>query len=668
MVPPTIVNGIRLPPGIAADSAFAQWFASLPPDRVRQFDQGDLEDPDSPANRPGDGVYGVAEAFQLMEVAYLQRLEIAVRDGVAGRQKEWAAGMDAVDALARIAESMGIPAAFHVFDRAYHARLVARLRGHAVRTRGDIVRFVNSVAKPWERGGLCLSYHPLFPPPATDGQPELSREWTAEESVQACKRPNKLARRQWGECTETGRKMTTVVLGALAIFHGDPGAIGLSWVDLWYPPHAFVAISDGEDLKGLDPSGIEFNKDRQLYRIAPSVLRHSTTDYLGNRAQGDILRLNYPRAEAGLETALALDPDSPFLCQALADLRYRQGRWQDSVALQTRATQLMSASPLGYIFNADRLFTIERRGEAVTELRKAITLPQTDADAFLYAGWVALYHQEYAFAEQALARAAVRSAEQVLIPWMQAEAENALGRWDAAQEVVAVAARRFAKQDQTHEMVGWLALQEDRPEVAERAYRTAIRMKPEASGGYQGLGDVSARQGNWPAAVAAYAEALDRFPARFEALMGIARAEAARDNKVAAIRWYERALQVDPLDAEALFELSRFGKLSAHFHTARTLYEQACGRDSRNIVARRKVALLYAAESRFLDAKAALFECLNASPQDPDTYRLFGKILERQGLIAEAIEAYQLARQYRPHDLETTMALARLCPDDLPHR
>jgi tetratricopeptide (TPR) repeat protein len=231
-------------------------------------------------------------------------------------------------------------------------------------------------------------------------------------------------------------------------------------------------------------------------------------------------------------------------------------------------------------------------------------------------------------------------------------------------------------------MLGTLAHQVGRQDVAIQLIRAAIGIEPGQAAYYSNLGTVLQSQGLLEEAATAYQEALERNPNLAEALMNLgtvleaqgkpdqaaARFRAALDlrpdlaeahmnlgnilqsqgNLVEAVRSHDRALALKPDFAEASFNRGNALQAQGRLDDAVASYQQALALKPAMPEAHGNLGNALQAQKRLDDAVACYERALDLKPDYAEAHYNLGNARQAQDLLTEAAACYERALTLKP--------------------
>jgi predicted TPR repeat methyltransferase len=219
---------------------------------------------------------------------------------------------------------------------------------------------------------------------------------------------------------------------------------------------------------------------------------------------------------------------------------------------------------------------------------------------------------------------------------------------------------------------GWQFLQAGDSRGARREFAAALK----ASAGFYpaetGLGLVSLIEHDVPDAIARFERTLRRAPQYVPALVARGDALGAAGRIEEAVRSFEAALGVDPslADVKRRIEVlalrtqqealtaARRAADAGHYEQARQAYERAIARSPESAFLYRELAGVERKQGAGAAALGHLHRATQLDPSDSRAWLQTGEVLEEQGDLAGAIDAYSKAEALEPGE-ETAARLAR---------
>lgn len=295
------VRGFQVPAGIPTSGTLLPWLKKKSFLALRKMDRGDPLDPTSTEVRPKDRKLSRIEIFNGIIDDYQLATKKSIRAGVKGNWPEWEKQLVVKDGLAQAVQELGWHPVFHIPDREYQKRMVELIRKEPPRDIASLQRLFQLSLPRWAQGGLCFAY--------PQGFKETWQEFTAEETVKACKTHNL---KTWGECNGASRKVMALMMNAFAVYSG--ARLELSWWLVQKLPdssrgHSFIAIqSKGEKPVALDPSRYGFSLPKEVIYLQQAPWRISMATYYSNLALVPEMEGKFQEKERLYRKSLEINP------------------------------------------------------------------------------------------------------------------------------------------------------------------------------------------------------------------------------------------------------------------------------------------------------------------------------------------------------------------------
>ncbi len=181
-----------------------------------------------------------------------------------------------------------------------------------------------------------------------------------------------------------------------------------------------------------------------------------------------------------------------------------------------------------------------------------------------------------------------------------------------------------------------------RTDEAIAAYREAIRIKPNYSSAHSNLGNALRDKGLLEEAVAAYRQAIIHQPKNAEAYNNLGCVLAEMGRVVEAIAAYEQAIGLQP-GAPAYYNLGNSLKLKGELEKAIEAYRQALARQANYPEAWSNLGNALESVGRLDEAIAAYRQSIALRPNEAETYCNLGIALKSGGQLDAAIAVFHQA-------------------------
>jgi tetratricopeptide (TPR) repeat protein len=194
---------------------------------------------------------------------------------------------------------------------------------------------------------------------------------------------------------------------------------------------------------------------------------------------------------------------------------------------------------------------------------------------------------------------------------------------------------------------------------AVESYRRAVKIKPDLSEAFFGLGECELALENLEGAAEAFGAAAAAKPDYFEALVAQADALMHLERAADAAEPLRRAVKLNPNDANCLLKLGRSHAAGGRFTEAIEPLERAYGMMPNDSALGLDLGRVHAKAQSFERAKAVLAP-LATGLRRRDAWCLLAEALVALGEGAPALDAYQSALELEPEHLPTLLAAAEL--------
>jgi len=334
----------------------------------------------------------------------------------------------------------------------------------------------------------------------------------------------------------------------------------------------------------------------------------------------------YSAVERECREILDIRPDMPEVHSLLGISYRRQGRVDEAIVEYKIALHYHPYNPETHYNLGIALMKKGLTEEAVSEYERAIELLPGHARAYGNLGYVYLQRDQIS---QALA-----------------QCRRALDLYPDLPEVLSTLGAVLIRQGQYGD--------------AEEVSRRALALAPKLAGPYINLGSVLLHRGEANQAIEAYHSALRLDPGSSEAHYNLGRAHLLTGQAGEAAAAFTRALEIDPEYHQASANLS-----AAYLNLERFEEAVAAGRRAVELKADYQVGCLNLARalSETGDLEEAETLCrrsLARIPENAVTHNLLGNILERQGKLEQALEAYTTAHESESGFVEPLINLGNL--------
>jgi Flp pilus assembly protein TadD len=197
-----------------------------------------------------------------------------------------------------------------------------------------------------------------------------------------------------------------------------------------------------------------------------------------------------------------------------------------------------------------------------------------------------------------------------------------------------------------------LAMEEHRPEEAERRYLKAIEFIPSEHMARTNLGLMYLHDGRIPEAARLFETILKYRPRDPKALFNLARIARLQGQYDLAAKLLRRMRDADPRSVDACLEFGQLAVAEGDWTRALREFETATELSPHLAQAHNLKAMALAQLGRPRDAIAALKQAAVLDPEDVAVRDNLGSLLVGQGLLLEALEQFNAALRLDPQDSE----------------
>jgi len=118
---------------------------------------------------------------------------------------------------------------------------------------------------------------------------------------------------------------------------------------------------------------------KQVIVLAPE--HANALNYLGYTYAD--LGINLEEAEKLVQKALALKPDDGYITDSLGWVYYKQGRYQEALAVLLKAAELVADDPIVLEHVGDAYQKLGEKGKALEYYRKSLSIREKDREAII---------------------------------------------------------------------------------------------------------------------------------------------------------------------------------------------------------------------------------------------------------------------------------------------
>jgi protein O-GlcNAc transferase len=206
-------------------------------------------------------------------------------------------------------------------------------------------------------------------------------------------------------------------------------------------------------------------------------------------------------------------------------------------------------------------------------------------------------------------------------------------------------------------LLGLLAHQRGRHDVAVQHISAALRLRPDFAEAHNNLGLALKAQGRLDEAVAAYRQALHLNPGFAEAHNNMGAALVQRGKLEEAIAAYQQALCLKPEYAKAHNNIGNALRLQGRHEEAVAAFRQALRLQPGLAEVYSNLGVVLFDQGRLEEAAAAHQEALRLKPDYAEAYNNLGNALRWQARHEEAVAAYRQALHLKPDYAEAHSSL-----------
>ncbi|MCY3852067.1 MAG: tetratricopeptide repeat protein [Gammaproteobacteria bacterium] len=328
----------------------------------------------------------------------------------------------------------------------------------------------------------------------------------------------------------------------------------------------------------------------------------------------------FDEAEEVLRRGLQADPRNKNVLQNLGEVIRQQGRHEESLQWYDAVLRRDREYTLAYASKGDALFALERYGEAVANLKKALALTPDMPQA-------------------------------PLMHTLIGEAAREVERFEEAERHYRDALRIEPGLFRAHTGLAGLLIDRNRSEEADRHLQNVRMRHPDDADGLQGVAELFRKRQQ-------YGKALEWYDAVFEADRDYTQAYAGKGDALFRLGRYEEAIQslgraiaLEPgmstvptlrvLIGEAHQKLGRLEEALAQ-------YELVLADDPHNPGAIDRLAMVRHDQGRFAESLELYRKHISLDPGNANAHSNLGIVLYRMGRTGEAREALEHALTLDP--------------------
>lgn len=207
-------------------------------------------------------------------------------------------------------------------------------------------------------------------------------------------------------------------------------------------------------------------------------------------------------------------------------------------------------------------------------------------------------------------------------------------------------------------MLGVLALQENRLDVAADQFQRVIAVNPNNASYHCNLGNARLAQGKIDEAIACLSRALELNPGLAEAHNNMGLAIKAQGRFEDAAACHRRALQLNPVSVNAHNNLGFALRELGRFDEAVACYRRALELKPDYAEVYNNLGIVCADQEKLDEAVSCYQRALALKPSYAEAHNNMGAALRSQGKVNEAVACYQRALQLKPGYVEAHNNLA----------
>ncbi len=245
-------------------------------------------------------------------------------------------------------------------------------------------------------------------------------------------------------------------------------------------------------------------------------------------------------------------------------------------------------------------------------------------------------------------------------PALYKDVEAQINRSDyaGARKALLAILKRHPGEWRAMNLLGNLALLQDRPDEAADWYQRAVAVDPAQAEVYNNLGAVALRRGEPVRAFEWFTLAVKTDPKSVEGLVNLALLHQNNGRMKEAAELLDRALEVQPNDLEALHRRAALRRGLNDPAGAEADYRRMLEIDPAAHSARADLAFLYLEQHRLDEAEQAFRETLRAAPDLARACYGLGLTLKQKGAAAEAAPVLDRAVKLDPKNADYRVDLA----------
>jgi putative PEP-CTERM system TPR-repeat lipoprotein len=362
-------------------------------------------------------------------------------------------------------------------------------------------------------------------------------------------------------------------------------------------------------------------------------------------------RGNLSLAEMHLSSVVAASPDNDDARRLLVETRLRQNRAEAAAAVLKPILDAGGTDTAALRLAVRASLLAGDYDDAIGHLEEALAENPGDVDLTLDLASAYLSASNLSEAERLIAAVPDDTGEtgtrrallDVLTSLRRNDASTALDRALAARD-------QWPDDPRVHNLIGGIAVDLDRVDLAQQSFERAMELAPEEPAGYVNLARLSMQQGNLDAARTHFEEALARAPEAGSLMIALARVEAMAENREAAMEWLEQARLADQAALAPRLLLARSYLVEEEYEKARTAALEVVDQQRDHVEG---LYLLGLAEQALGEIKSASARFDRAVELDPENIDLrLGAAQAQLRLGNEAIAENRLGYDVNPANLQ----------------
>jgi len=222
------------------------------------------------------------------------------------------------------------------------------------------------------------------------------------------------------------------------------------------------------------------------------------------------------------------------------------------------------------------------------------------------------------------------------------------GRTDQAFDLAVSLSRKYPNIQVILEILGLTAVQLKKFDIAEKAFKRLIILKPDYAQAYYNLGNVLFSIGKFDRAATAYSDAISKNPGFFDAYLNLGVSLARLDKTDDAIKIFEKAEKVTPENPRPAFEKGNMLVKQKKYLQALEFFNKALKIKPDFAEAYNRKGITYYHMGEFSDAIINFTKALEFQPGNAGSYFNRAKCHKENGNLEHAAEDYREAINIQP--------------------